>query len=268
MAGVGMAGVGADDAVAGRGTGRHAFGVDIGGSGIKGGLVDLDTGGLIGDRIRIDTPLPATPQAVAATVVELLGQFDWSGPVGVTLPCVIKGGTARTAANVDPGWIGTDAHALFGDALARPVTVLNDADAAGLAENLYGAGKEVSGVVVLLTFGTGIGSAVIQDGVLLPNTEFGHLQVDGEEAEHRAAASVKEEKDLSWKEWVPAVTRVLVTLEDLLWPDLFIVGGGVSRKAEKWVPLLENRTPVVAATLRNSAGIVGAALAVDSGLAP
>lgn len=249
--------------------GHHrGFGVDVGGSGIKGGLVDLDSGELIGERVRIDTPQPSTPAAVADTVAELLDRFDWDGPVGITLPCVIKNGIARTAANVDPGWIGTDARALFGGALGREVTVLNDADAAGLAESSYGAGKDVAGVVVLLTFGTGIGSAVLTDGVLVPNTELGHLQVDGAEAEHRAAASVKEESDLTWKEWAPAVSRVLVTLEDLLWPDVFIVGGGVSRKADKWVPLLENRTPVVAATLRNAAGIVGAALAVREQLAP
>lgn len=249
--------------------GRRGFGVDVGGSGIKGGIVDLDTGELVGDRVRIDTPRPATPHAVADTVAELLTRFDWDGPVGITLPCVIKSGTARTAANVDPGWIGTDAVALFRGVLpGRTITVLNDADAAGMAENLYGAGKEVDGVVVLLTFGTGIGSAVIQDGVLLPNTELGHLEVDGQEAEHRAAASVKETRDLSWKEWAPHVSQVLKTLEDLLWPDLFIAGGGVSRKAAKWIPLLDNRTRVVPATLENTAGIVGAAVAVVTGVAP
>lgn len=249
--------------------GRHGFGVDVGGSGIKGGIVDLDTGELVGDRVRIDTPQPATPNAVADTVAELLGRLDWDGPVGITLPCVIKAGIARTAANVDPSWIGTDAVALFQGVLpGRKITVLNDADAAGMAENLFGAGKDVDGVIVLLTFGTGIGSAVIQDGVLLPNTEFGHLEVNGKEAEHRAAASVKENKGLSWKEWAPLVSEVLKTLEDLLWPDLFIAGGGVSRKADKWIPLLDNRTRVVPATLENTAGIVGAAVAVSTGVAP
>lgn len=249
--------------------GTHAFGVDVGGSGIKAGIVDLDTGELIGDRQRIDTPQPATPGAVAETVTELVARFDYDGPVGLTLPCVIKAGTARTAANVDPAWIGTDAMALFTTALpGRTITVLNDADAAGMAENRYGAGKGVDGVVMLLTFGTGIGSALIQDGVLLPNTELGHLQVHGHEAEHLAAASVKEAKGLSWQDWAPRVSEVLRTLEDLVWPDLFIVGGGVSRKADKWIPLLENRTPVVGASLRNTAGIVGAALAVATGVAP
>ncbi len=249
--------------------GTRAFGVDVGGSGIKGGIVDLDTGELVGDRVRIDTPQPATPDAVAATVAELLSRFDYDGPVGITMPSVITSGVARSAANIDPGWVGTDAVGLFEGVLpGRRVTVLNDADAAGMAENRYGAGKGVDGVVVLLTFGTGIGSAVIQDGVLLPNTELGHLQVDGHEAEHRAAASVKEDEGLSWKQWAPRVSQVLRTLEDLLWPDLFIAGGGVSRKADKWIPLLDNRTPVVAAALRNTAGIVGAALAVSTGVAP
>lgn len=249
--------------------GSRGFGVDVGGSGIKGGIVDLDTGELIGDRVRIDTPQPATPKAVADTVAELVGRLDWDGPVGITLPCVIKSGIARTAANVDPSWIGTDAVALFQGVLpGRDITVLNDADAAGMAENLYGAGKDVDGVIVVLTFGTGIGSAVIQNGVLVPNTEFGHLEVNGKEAEHRAAASVKEDKGLSWKEWAPLVSEVLKTLEDLLWPDLFIAGGGVSRKADKWIPLLDNRTRVVPATLENTAGIVGAAVAVSTGVAP
>ena len=249
--------------------GGRSFGVDVGGSGIKGGLVDLDTGELVGERVRIQTPSPSTPRAVADTVARLVGEFDFDGPVGITLPSVIKSGTARTAANIDHGWIGTDAADLFGTALpGRVITVLNDADAAGMAENLYGAAKGVDGVVVLLTFGTGIGSAVIQDGVLLPNTELGHLQVDGREAEHRAAASVKEEKGWSYHEWAPHVSLVLRTLEDLLWPDVFVAGGGVSRRADKWVPLLENRTPVVPAVLRNTAGIVGAALAVATGVAP
>jgi len=248
---------------------QQAFGIDVGGTGIKGGVVDLSTGSLVGDRIKIDTPHPATPDAVAATVLELVGRFGWDGPVGLTLPCVVKDGTALTAANVDKAWIGTDARALFSAALGgRTVAVLNDADAAGLAEYHYGAGKDLTGVVIMVTFGTGIGSAIIHDGVLLPNTEFGHMEVDGHDAEHLAAASVKETKGLSWKQWAPAVSTYLTKLESLFWPDLFIAGGGVSRKAEKWIPLLDNRTKVVAATLQNTAGIVGAAMAVDSGLAP
>ncbi|GCE40750.1 Polyphosphate glucokinase [Rhodococcus wratislaviensis] len=248
---------------------KTGFGVDVGGSGVKGGVVDLETGELIGDRIKLLTPQPSTPQAVAETVAEIIRQAEWDGPVGITLPSVVTGGVARSAANIDKGWIGTDARALFSGALGgRRVTVLNDADAAGIAEDALGAGKDAKGVLILLTFGTGIGSAILHDGVLLPNTEFGHMEVHGKEAEHRAASSVKEKKDLSYKEWAVEVSRVLSRFEDLLWPDLFIAGGGISRKHEKWIPHLTNRTPVVPAALLNTAGIVGAALAVETGIAP
>lgn len=244
---------------------RQGFGVDVGGSGIKGGIVDLATGELVGDRYKIETPQPSTPDAVADVVAQIVAHFEWTGPVGVTLPAVVTGGVARSAANIDKAWIDTDAKSLFARALGHEnVTVLNDADAAGVAEDRYGAGKDKDGVVVLLTFGTGIGSAVLHNGVLLPNTEFGHLEVGGKEAEHRAASSVKETKDLSYKEWAKEVSKVLETFEALLWPDLFIAGGGISRKSEKWIPHLTNRTPVVAATLLNTAGIVGAALAADT----
>ncbi|QNG19054.1 ROK family protein [Rhodococcus triatomae] len=249
--------------------GRHGFGVDVGGSGVKGALVDLDTGELVGDRIKILTPQPSTPDAVADTVAEITRLAGWSGPVGVTIPGVVTGGIARTAANIDPSWIGTDARALFGDALGgRAVTVLNDADAAGLAEDTFGAGRDRRGLTILLTFGTGIGSALLHDGVLIPNTEFGHMEVHGKEAEHRAASSVKEDHDLSYKDWAKQVSKVLIRFEELLWPDLFIAGGGISRKHDKWIPHLTNRTPVVPAALRNTAGIVGAALAVEAGIAP
>ncbi|MFI9386087.1 polyphosphate--glucose phosphotransferase [Kutzneria sp. NPDC052558] len=247
----------------------RGFGIDIGGSGIKGGLVDLETGELDGERLRIVTPQPSTPDAVADVVAEIVEKFGWTGPVGVTLPCVVKRGVALTAANVDKGWVDTDAAALFAQRLGRTkeqVVVLNDADAAGLAEVRYGAGRDQSGVVVLLTFGTGIGSAVFLDGRLLPNTEFGHLEVDGHDAEKRAAASVKEDKDLSWEEWTQRVSRYLRTLEDLIWPDLVIAGGGVSKKADKWLPLLKVRTKVVPAALKNEAGIVGAAAAATHGI--
>ncbi len=240
-------------------------GVDIGGSGVKGAIVDLRDGSLVGERVRIETPQPATPEAVAATVKKIVDQLSWVGPVGVTLPAVVTDGVARTAANIDPAWIGCDAAALFSAALdGRTATVLNDADAAGLAEDRYGAGRDASGVVVLLTFGTGIGSAVLNNGILLPNTEFGHLEVDGKEAEQRAAASVREHDDLSWKEWSKEVSLVLERFEALLWPDLFIAGGGVSRKADKWIPRLTCRTKVVAAELENTAGIVGAAMAANA----
>ncbi|WP_059020356.1 polyphosphate--glucose phosphotransferase [Mycobacterium sp. M26] len=245
------------------GPGQHrGFGVDVGGSGVKGGIVDLDTGQLIGERFKLLTPQPSTPEAVAKTVAEVVRHFEWTGPLGVTYPGVVVNGVVQTAANVDKGWIGTNASEIIGAALdGQQVTVLNDADAAGLAEERYGAGRAESGVVVLLTFGTGIGSAVIHKGVLLPNTEFGHLEVGGKEAEHRAASSVKERKDWSYARWSEEVTKVLVAIENLIWPDLFIAGGGISRKADKWIPLLKNRTPVVAAELLNEAGIVGAAMA-------
>ncbi|VAZ59932.1 polyphosphate--glucose phosphotransferase [Mycobacterium kansasii] len=241
---------------------RRGFGIDVGGSGIKGGIVDLDTGQLIGDRIKLLTPQPATPSAVAKTIAEVVHGFGWTGPLGVTYPGVVTHGVAQTAANVDKSWIGTNASEVIAAELGgQEVTVLNDADAAGLAEERYGAGKDNSGLVILLTFGTGIGSAVIHNGKLIPNTEFGHLKVGGKEAEQRAASSVKERKGWSYEKWVKQVTRVLVAIENAMWPDLFIAGGGISRKADKWVHLLENRTPVVAATLQNAAGIVGAAMA-------
>ncbi|HEY2723684.1 MAG TPA: ROK family protein [Pseudonocardiaceae bacterium] len=241
------------------------FGVDIGGSGIKGCTVDLRSGSLADERIRVPTPQPATPQAVAEVVAEITHEFGWNGPMGVTLPCVIKQGVALTAANIDHSWKGVDAASLFSEYCGVPVVVLNDADAAGLAEMRFGAGRDHDGVVLLLTFGTGIGSALFLDGELVPNTELGHLQVDGADAEHRAAAAAREAEGLSWDEWAARVSRYLQVLEDLCWPDLYIVGGGVSRKSDKWLPALECRTPVVAAALRNDAGIVGAAAAAAEG---
>jgi polyphosphate glucokinase len=249
----------------------RGFGVDIGGSGVKGGLVDLGAGTLDGERMRIPTPQPSTPEAVAEVVAEIVEKFQWDGPVGVTLPCVVKHGIALSAANVDKGWINCDAQKLFAERLQRrpeDIVVMNDADAAGIAEMSFGAGVGKNGTVVLLTFGTGIGSAVFLDGRLVPNTEFGHLQVDGHDAEKRAAASVKEEKELSWEEWTPRVSRYINVLEDLIWPDLVIAGGGVSKKAHKWLPLLKVRTEVVAAALKNDAGIVGAAWAAANGVRP
>jgi polyphosphate glucokinase len=244
---------------------RRAFGIDVGGSGIKGGIVDLDTGQLIGDRFKLLTPQPATPPAVAKTIADVVNEFGWTGPLGVTYPGVVTNGIVRTAANVDPAWIGTNAGEIIGAKLnGQQVTVLNDADAAGLAEERYGAGKDKSGLVVMLTFGTGIGSAVIHNGTLIPNTELGHLEVGGKEAEQRAASSVKDKNDMSYEKWTKEVTKVLVAIENALWPDLLIAGGGISRKADKWVPLLECRTPVVAAALLNTAGIVGAAMAASA----
>lgn len=241
---------------------RQGFGIDVGGSGVKGAIVDLDTGRIVGERFRLDTPQPATPEAVTKTVAEVVRHFGWTGPLGVTYPGVVVDGVVQTAANVDTSWIGARVAELMNAALdGQPVTVLNDADAAGLAEQHYGAGRDQNGVVVLLTFGTGIGSAVIHHGMLLPNTEFGHIEVGGKEAEHRAAASVMERKGWSYRRWTKEVTKVLVAVENAIWPDLIIAGGGISKKADKWIPLLKNRTPVVAAELLNTAGIVGAAMA-------
>jgi polyphosphate glucokinase len=248
---------------------EHAFGIDIGGSGVKGAAVDLATGELVHERIKIATPHPSTPQAVADTVAKVVAQADWDGPVGITLPCVVLDGVARTAANVDKAWIGTDARALFSTALGgREVTVLNDADAAGLAEDRYGAAKDFAGLVLLLTFGTGIGSALIFHGTLVPNSELGHLEISGMETEHRAAASIKDRDGLTYPQWAAEVSTVLSGLENLFWPTVFVAGGGISRDAEQWIPLLTNRTQVIPAHLRNTAGIVGAAMAIDAGIAP
>lgn len=237
------------------------FGVDIGGSGIKGCTVDLRSGSLDDARVRVPTPQPATPEAVAERVAAITSEFGWRSPMGVTLPSVLKRGIALTAAHLDPSWKGLAANKLFSEYCRVPVVVINDADAAGLAEMRFGAGRDHDGVVVLLTFGTGIGSALFVDGELVPNTELGHLQVDGAEAEIRAAAAARDDEALSWADWAARVSRYLQVLEDLIWPDLIIAGGGVSKKAGKWLSLLECRTPVVAAALRNDAGIVGAAAA-------
>ena len=247
----------------------RGFGVDIGGSGIKGCVVDLDEGKLVGERIRIPTPQPSEPGAVADVVAKIVEEFGWDGPVGITLPAVIKHGTAMTAANIDHAWMNLDAAGLFTKRLGRAageVAVLNDADAAGMAEIRYGWDGDQDGLVVLLTFGTGIGSAVFLDGKLVPNTEFGHLEVDGHDAESKAAASVKDDEELSWEDWAARVSRYINSLENVLWPDLIIAGGGVSKKADKWLPLLDVRTKVVAAELRNDAGIVGAAVAASRGI--
>ncbi|GGG69164.1 polyphosphate--glucose phosphotransferase [Corynebacterium pelargi] len=246
------------------------FGIDVGGSGIKGARVDLDSGEFIGERIKILTPQPATPDAVAETIKEILHTAEWDGPVGITLPSVVRDQRALSAANIDDAWIGTDLQALFAQHLGsdREVSVLNDADAAGLAEAQYGNPKAREGAVILLTLGTGIGSAYLIDGTLCPNTELGHLIVDGQEAEHIASSAAKDREELSYGKWAKRVTKVLREYERLFWPSLFIVGGGISRKADKWVPKLNIETPVVPAELRNRAGIVGAAMAAQQQLRP
>jgi polyphosphate glucokinase len=239
----------------------QGFGVDIGGSGIKGGVVDLDTGQLVGDRLRIETPSPSLPGAVCDVVARIVGEFGWSDRVGVTFPGVMKSGVAHTAANVDASWLGTNLAEGVEAKIPGTVQTLNDADAAGIAEMRYGAGRDRRGLVLLLTFGTGIGSALFTDGQLVPNTELGHIEVDGHDAERKASAAARDREDLSWHEWAKRVDHYLDVLEKSLWPDLIIVGGGVSKKAEKWVPHLKTRAEVVPAQLLNDAGIVGAALA-------
>ena len=235
-------------------------GVDIGGSGIKAAPVDRAQGTFTAERVRLLTPLPATPTSVADVVTEVLAQLNVPGPIGLTLPAVVRAGVVETAANIDPGWIGVDAVELFTASTGRPVAVINDADAAGIAEIRFGAGVGRDGVVVLITLGTGIGSALFVDGVLVPNTEFGHLPLHHGDAEDWAAASVREHDDLSWKEWAARLERYLQLVERLLWPRLFIVGGGVSKHADKFLPYIDLRTEIVPAQLHNDAGIVGAAL--------
>ncbi|MFE1076154.1 polyphosphate--glucose phosphotransferase [Streptomyces sp. NPDC058783] len=239
------------------------FGVDIGGSGIKGAPVDLDRGDLAQERCKVLTPHPATPGGVADGVRQVVEHFGWTGRVGLTFPGVVTGGaTVRTAANVDKSWVDTDARALFSERLGGlDVTVVNDADAAGVAEMHFGAGRGRKGTVVLLTFGTGIGSAVFTDGVLVPNTELGHLELDGHDAEKRASSKVKDDHDMSWEHWAHRVQKYLAHVEMLFSPELFIIGGGVSRKSHKFLPRIEGiRAEMVPAQLQNNAGIVGAAM--------
>ncbi|GAA3236036.1 polyphosphate--glucose phosphotransferase [Actinocorallia longicatena] len=239
----------------------RVLGIDVGGTGIKGAPVDPATGELVEERLKLPTPRPAAPRAVAKVVAEVASHFGESGPVGVTFPGVVIGGVVHSAANVDPSWLGVDAQELFGEALGREVRVCNDADAAGLAEMRYGVGRDVQGLVIMTTLGTGIGSALFIDGVLVPNTELGHLEIRGKEAEKRASELVRESHDLSWEEWADRLSEYFRTLEALFSPQLIIIGGGVSKKSEKFLPLLERlRAPIVAAAMHNNAGIAGAAL--------
>jgi polyphosphate glucokinase len=243
-----------------------AFGIDIGGTGIKGGIVDLATGTLASDRFRLDTPKPATPEAVGETVEKVAAHFpEYSGPFGIAFPGVVTHGVVHTAANVDPSWIGVSLVDAVSGHVPGPVIALNDADAAGLAEARYGAGKGHPGLVVVITFGTGIGTALLYDGQLVPNAELGHLELDGFDAETRAAASARERDGLNWTEWSARANRYLSHLEALLWPELFIFGCGISKSPHKWVPHLSIRTPFKIASMANNAGIVGAALAGAEG---
>jgi polyphosphate glucokinase len=247
----------------------HALGIDIGGSGIKAAPVDVTTGKLLADRQKIETPRPALPDPVADVVKQLTTAFNWSGPIGITFPGVVTDGVTRTAANLDPAWIGLDAGALFAKATGNPVRVMNDADAAGVAEMTFGAGAGEQGTVLMLTFGTGIGSALFIKGILVPNTEFGHVEIRGQDAEKRASERAKDLHDLSWGKWAERVEEYLRHIEAVLWPSLIIVGGGVSRQSEKWVPRLTGiRARIVPAAMLNDAGIVGAAMATGSDVAP
>lgn len=235
---------------------------------MKAAPVDLAIGDISADRLKIDTPHPALPEPMTDVVVKLVEHFKWTGPVGVTFPGVVRHGVIRSAANVDESWMNVDADALFTKATGCDVHVVNDADAAGLAEMRWGAGKDHHGVVLLLTFGTGIGSALFIDGTLVPNTELGHLELDGHDAEHKAAASARDREDLSWKEWAHRVQRYLKTVIGLFDPELIIVGGGVSRRSGKWLHYIDVDVEVVPATLTNEAGIVGAALVSTMTSAP
>jgi polyphosphate glucokinase len=239
---------------------KPAMGIDVGGSGIKGAVVDPATGDLLTSRIRVATPSPSTPRAVARATARLVARAGWDGPLGFAIPSVVRHGVVHTAANIASSWIGTDAVSLIETATGLPTAVVNDADAAGLAEMRVGASRGRAGVVLLLTFGTGIGSALFVDGSLVPNTELGHLVMWGGSAEARAGAAAKTREELSWAKWARRVDRYLAYVERLFWPDLLIVGGGVSRDHQKWVPLLHTRAEVLPARFRNNAGIVGAAL--------
>jgi len=237
------------------------LGIDIGGTGIKGAPVNIETGVLTADRFRLKTPKGAEPEAVARVVAEIVKHFEWSGPVGVGFPAPIKHGIVKMAANISPAWIGLNADDVLTRATGCDVTVGNDADVAGLAEMAFGAGKDQSGTVIMITLGTGIGSAIFYGGRLLPNTEFGHMRIKGEDAEARASDAARVRENLSWEEYAKRLNRFLTRMEKLFWPDLFIIGGGISKNSDKYVPLLTLETKVVNAQFLNEAGIVGAALA-------
>jgi polyphosphate glucokinase len=239
----------------------NTFGIDVGGSGIKGAPVDTNTGELVEERIRIKTPKPATPEAIVATAVEVVSQAGWDGPVGCGFPAVVKSGVVQTAANIDKAAVGFDLRSALQKELDSQVTVVNDGDAAGLAEMRWGAGKDQDGVVLMLTLGTGIGTSLFIGGRLMPNTELGHIEVRGKDGEHRASDGARKRDDLNWKQYAERLDEYLHRIEDLLWPDLIVIGGGISKKSEKYFPHLTTRTKVVRAEMQNNAGIAGAALA-------
>ncbi|WP_427982414.1 polyphosphate--glucose phosphotransferase [Agarivorans sp.] len=238
----------------------HLLGVDIGGTGIKAAIVNSKTGQLVSERHRIATPQPATPQSVAATLKKMVEHFAWQGPIGCGFPATVTHGVAQTASNIDKSWIGTNVEALFAEFTDCPCYVVNDADAAGMAEMDFGAGYQHNGVVVIITVGTGLGSAVFVNGELLPNTEFGHIILNDKVAEHYTSARVREAEDLSWKKWGKRFNLYLQRLEFLMSPDCFIIGGGASKKFEKFSEQLQVKAEVLPAQGLNQAGIVGAAM--------
>lgn len=239
----------------------QVLGIDIGGSGIKGAPVDTETGELLAERYRIPTPQPASPEPVAETVAEIARHFDWKGPIGCGFPAVVQGGITKSAANVDDAWVDADAAGLISKATGCPTKVFNDADVAGLAEMAFGAGKGRMGVVLVVTIGTGLGTSLFTDGVLLPNTELGHIEINGKDAELFASDAARKREDMSWKRWGKYFDVYLNRLHGLLWPDLIILGGGASKKFEKFSEFLSVPTEVVTAETLNEAGIIGAALA-------
>ena len=241
------------------------LGIDVGGTGIKAAIIETANGELATERIRIETPHPATPAAIGNALQSLVRQMQWSGPIGIGFPAAIQRGIARTAANIDKSFIGLPIVKFFSEQTGCPVHVANDADVAGMAEMRFGAGRDMRGVVLIITIGTGLGTALFIDGRLLPNTELGHIFLDnGVEAERYAAESVRVMKKLKWKEWGKRFDHYLAAMEGLFWPDLIVLGGGVSKKLEKFAPMITIRTPVVAAGFLNQAGIVGAALYAES----
>ncbi|MDZ4769626.1 MAG: ROK family protein [Chloroflexota bacterium] len=236
------------------------LGIDIGGTGIKAAPVDTEKGVLLAERYRVDTPQPASVAAVTPVIEAIVHHFEWQGEVGCGYPGVIKRGTVFTAANVDPSWVGLDASHFFEQVTGCPFYMVNDADAAGLAEMHFGAGIDQRGVVLVLTIGTGIGSALFVEGRLVPNLEFGHLMIRGKDAEHRASNRARVERQLTWKKWARRVNEYLLHMENLFWPDLIIIGGGISKSFVKFAPHLTTRAPVVAARMYNDSGIIGAAM--------
>ena len=242
---------------------HSVLGIDVGGSSIKAALVDVWAGQTVSPLASLPTPQPSTPERLMEAFVELDASLGAQGPVGLALPSVVQHGVARTAANIDKGWIGFDCAGSLQSRLQRPVTVLNDADAAGLAEMRWGAGRGTLGVVIMLTFGTGIGTAVFNDGQLLPNTEFGHLEMDGREAEHQASARGRTVEKLDWPQWAARVNAYLARMHGLFWPDVFILGGAVSENFDRFAPLLTSPAQIRAAQFRGQAGLIGAALAAS-----